>query len=67
VPVRDVPFGFRAILKDVVPLPSPLVAPESVNHVALLVAVQAQPAGAVTVDDPVVAPEPTDCVDGEIE
>jgi hypothetical protein len=43
VPVRCDAAGFGAILNETVPLPEPLVAPTSVNHDALLVAVHAQP------------------------
>jgi hypothetical protein len=66
VPMRCDAFGFGATLKDARPPPLPLVAPSSVIHAALLAAVHAHPAGAVTVDDPVAAPAPTDCADGEI-
>jgi hypothetical protein len=52
VPVRCVAFGFGAMSNDAEPLPLPLVEPWSVTHPALLVAVHAQPAGAVMLVDP---------------
>ena len=47
---------FAATLKDAVPLPVPLAPPVTVIHAALLAAVQAQPAPAVTVLLPVPPP-----------
>jgi hypothetical protein len=52
VPVRAGPL-FAATLKDTVPLPLPDVPPVIASQSALFdVAVQAQPAAAVTVTDP---------------
>ena len=59
-PVREALLGFAAALNVTVPLPDPLAPAVTVIHDALLVADQAQPAGAVTltfVDSPVVANE----------
>jgi hypothetical protein len=67
VPIRCEAFGFAAMLNDAVPLPSPVVAPDSVIHAALLVADHAQPACAVTVEDPLAAAALVDWLDGEIE
>ena len=55
VPVRDAVLGFAATSYETVPLPLPLVPPVSVIQAALLVAVHAQPAPAVTVTVPLVA------------
>jgi hypothetical protein len=52
VPLRAAPV-FAATVKATVPLPLPVAPDEIVMKVALLVAVQAQPAGAVTGTDPV--------------
>ena len=50
-----------ATLNEIDPLPLPLAPPVIVNHEgALLAAVQAQPAGAFTLVDPVVADGPVD-------
>jgi hypothetical protein len=43
VPVRCDAVEFGAMLNETLPLPSPLVAPTSVSHEALLVAVHAHP------------------------
>ena len=53
VPVRGVPLGFAATLKLVVPPPFPLAPAVMVSQASLLVAVHAQPVGAVTAVDPV--------------
>jgi len=55
VPVRDAVLGFAATSYETVPLPLPLAPPVSVIHAALLDAVHAQPAPAVTVTVPLVA------------
>jgi hypothetical protein len=57
VPVRAGSV-FAATLYVTVPLPVPLEAPVMVIHASLLVAVQAHPAGAVTVTVPLSAPAP---------
>ena len=57
VPVRVVVVAFAAILSVTVPLPDPLAPPATVIQVALLRAVQLQPAAVVTdvfADPPVV-------------
>jgi hypothetical protein len=48
VPVREAVAGFAATLIATVPLPDPLAPLVTVSHEALLAAVQAQPAPAVT-------------------
>ena len=48
VPLRSAPV-LRATVKVTVPLLVPVAPPVTVIHVALLIAVQPQPAGAVTV------------------
>jgi hypothetical protein len=53
VPVRCELFGFAAALKLMVAPPDPLVGPVSVIQLALSVAVQLQPAPAVSANDPV--------------
>jgi hypothetical protein len=55
VPVRTAVPGFASIPNGTVPLPLPVVAPDSVNQVALLEALQVHPVAAVTLDDPVLA------------
>jgi hypothetical protein len=55
VPVRWAVPLFAAMLNGTDPLPLPVVAPDSVNQVALLEALQVHPAAAVTLDDPVLA------------
>ena len=57
VPTRCAVAVFAVALKVTVPLPLPLAPPLIVSHAALLVAVHAQPAAAVTavVDDPAAA------------
>jgi hypothetical protein len=55
VPDRDALLGFAATLYETVPLPLPLLPPVTVTQAALLVAVHAQPAAAVTVTVPLVA------------
>ena len=55
MPVRDAVLGFAATSYETVPLPLPLAPPVSVIHVALLDAVHAHPAPAVTVTVPLVA------------
>ncbi len=54
------------MLKVVEPLPLPLAPPVTVIHAALLAADHVQPVGDVTVDEPVVAPGPTDWLAGEM-
>jgi hypothetical protein len=49
-----------------VALPLPLAGPVTVSHPALLAAVQAQPAVAESVNDPLDASAATDTVDGDI-
>jgi hypothetical protein len=55
VPVRGLLAGFSAIAKVTVPGPLPLLPAVMVSHAAPLLAVQAQPLGAVTVTLPVPA------------
>jgi len=55
VPVRDAVLGLTATSYETVPFPLPLTPPVTVIHAALLVAVHAQPAPAVTVTVPLVA------------
>ena len=64
VPVRLVPLGLAAALKTKEPLPEPLLE-VSVSQLVLVVAVQAQPVGDVTVTVlPVEAAAPTDGLAG---
>jgi hypothetical protein len=56
-----------ATLKPTGPLPVPFAPDVIVTHEALLVAVHAQPAPAVTVTVPVLAAAPTSWLDGAIE
>ena len=66
VPVRELVFGFAEALKATVPLPLPLAPLVTVSHdVLLLTPVQAQPAGAVTLVDPVPPPAATDWLVGD--
>jgi hypothetical protein len=61
VPLRGVPLGFAVALKATVPPPVPLAPLVTVSQdVALLTAVQAHPAKAVTAVDPVPPPAATD-------
>ena len=53
--MRDAVAGLAATLYETVPLPLPLAPAVTVIHAALLVAVHAQPAPAVTVTVPLVA------------
>ena len=53
--VRAVVDVLAATLNDTVPGPVPLPPAVGVSHTALVVVVQAQPAGAVTATDPVPA------------
>jgi hypothetical protein len=53
VPLREVVAVFAAALIPTVPLPLPLAPEATLNHVALLAAVHAQPAPAVTLTLPV--------------
>jgi hypothetical protein len=61
VPVRDAVDPFAAIENVAVPLPVSLLPPVTVIQAALLTAVQSQPAPAVTVALPVVAPAAAFC------
>ena len=64
-PLRCAVVGFAAALKLTVPLPLPDAPAVTVNQlVLLLTAVHAQPAGAVTLVDPVEALATTDWLDG---
>ncbi len=65
-PERGAAFGFAPMLNVVDPLPLPLAPPVTVIQALLLEAVQAHPVGEVTVDEPVVAAEDTDWLDGEM-
>jgi hypothetical protein len=68
VPVRWLVFGLDEALKDTVPLPLPLAPLVTVSQLALLLTpVQAQPAPAVTVVEPVPPAAATDWVVGEME
>jgi hypothetical protein len=53
VPVRLALPVFAATVNDTVPVPEPLAVPVTVIQLAVLAAVQAQPAIVVTVNDPV--------------
>src|SRR4051794_40163491 len=64
--VREVVAVLAATLKATVPGPVPLPPAVGVSHTALLVVVQAQPAGAVTVTDPVPATAVNDWLATEI-
>jgi hypothetical protein len=66
VPVRELVLEFAAIVSVTDPLPLPDVG-LTVIHDALLEAVQAQPAGAVTLTLDVPAPAATDSVVGDAE
>jgi hypothetical protein len=66
VPVRTAAIVFGATVKLAVPPPEP-VAPVTVIHVALLTAVQVQPAVVVTVAEPLSPAAETDWLEGEIE
>ena len=67
VPDRLVVAVFAATLKEAVPGPVPLAPPVTVIHDALLAAVQAHPAPAVTVLLPVPAPAVNAWLLGEME
>ena len=61
VPVRALVLGFDEALNATVPLPLPLAPLVTVSHdVLLLTPVHAQPAGAVTLVEPVPPPAATD-------
>src|SRR3954466_2579903 len=66
VAVRSVLVELGAALNAAVPLPVPDAPPVTVTPVRLLVVLQEQPSGAVTVIDPVPPVSGTDCDDGEI-
>jgi hypothetical protein len=66
VPVRAAPL-FAATLKPTGPFAVPVAPDVMVIHEALLAAVHAQPAPAVTVTVPVVAAAPTLWLGGAIE
>ena len=67
VPVRGAVLVFAAMVYATEPLPLPDAPELIVIHAALLVAVHAQPAGAVTFVEPLPPPAPTDWLPGEIE
>ncbi len=70
VPLRVAELWLAAMPKVTVPLPEPLAPAEIVSHVALLVAVHAQPATAVTATAPVLAEAATDrpvCASVEVQ
>ncbi len=67
VPLRVWGVEFAAALNATVPFPLPLAPLVTVIHEALLVAVHAHPAPAVTVVDPVPPPTATDWLVGESE
>jgi len=64
--VRELVDVLTATLNDTVPGPLPLAPAVGVSHTALLVVVQAQPAGAVTVTDPVPATAVNDWLAAEM-
>ena len=66
VPVRLAIAGFAATLKPAVPEPDPLAPLVTVIHVALLVAVHAQPDNVVTALLPVPPAAANDCALGEM-
>jgi len=66
VAVRAVVVVLAATLKATLPAPLPLAPAVTVSHAALLVAVQAQPPGAVTATDPVPAAAVNDWVVAEM-
>jgi hypothetical protein len=66
VPLRAVVDGFAVALNATDPLPLPDAPDVIVSHVALLVLVQVQPAGDVTVTVPVPPVDATDCEVGEM-
>ena len=66
VPVRACGFGFAVALKFTVPLPLPDAPPVIVNQlVSLLAAVQAHPAGPLTLVDPLPPAATTDWLPGD--
>ena len=67
VPLRDVVDGFAAAVNDTVPFPDPLVPAVIVIQVSVVVAVHAQPVGAVTPTLPEPPPTATACVAGDSE
>ena len=67
VPDRFVVAVFAATLNDAVPLPVPLAPPVTVIHAALLAAVHAHPAPAVTVLLPLPPAAAKESLVGEIE
>ena len=68
VPLRELALVFAAALNATVPLPLPLAPLVTVSQdVLLLTPVQAQPAGAVTVVDPVPPAAATDWLVGDNE
>jgi hypothetical protein len=60
VALRDAVLVLAAAVNATVPLPVPLAPPVTVSHAALLVAVHAQPAPAVTPTEPVAPAAATD-------
>lgn len=66
VPVRDVAVVFAAALNVTDPLPDPDVPAVTVSHASLLVAVHAQPPGAVMATVPLPPPDATPCDVGAI-
>lgn len=67
VPERVVVALFAATDRFTLPVPLPVTPAVTVIHAALLVAVQAQPAGAVTVTDPVLVVAATESDVGDAE
>jgi hypothetical protein len=68
VPLRCVPLGFAVALNATEPVPLPVAPLVTVNHpVLLLTPVHEQPAGAVTVVEPVPPPTANDWLVGESE
>jgi len=64
-PVRELVLGFGEALKATVPLPLPFAPLVTVSHeLLLLTLVHAQPAGAVTLVEPVPPPAETDWLAG---
>jgi len=64
--LRELVDVFAATLNDTVPGPVPLAPAVAVSHPALLVVVQAHPAGAVTVSEPVPAAAVNDWLAAEM-
>ena len=60
VPVRGCAVGFAAAMNVIDPLPLPFPPPVTVSHDVDVLAVHAQPAGAVTFVEPLPPPAPTD-------